>query len=82
MHLTIGEFIPPRMVEGKSSTISRLRHEADAAEKRGKQLLKDSLLTTDALRYERISRDAVSLLVEAARLRYHADELEKDGPSD
>jgi hypothetical protein len=66
---------------GSETSTSRLRREADAAQKLGNQLLKDSLSTPDALRYERISRDAVSLLVEAARLRSHADELEKDGPS-
>jgi hypothetical protein len=49
--------------------MSRLRLEADSGEKRGKQLLKDSLSTTEAPRHERISRDAVSLLVKAARLR-------------
>jgi hypothetical protein len=62
--------------------MSRLRHEADAAEKRGKQLLKDSLLTTDARRHERISRDALLLLMEAARLRNQADDLERNGLSD
>jgi hypothetical protein len=57
-------------------------HEADVAEKHGKQLLKDSLSISNGLRYERISRDAVSLLVKAARLRSDADELEKDKLSD
>jgi hypothetical protein len=67
------------MPEGESSTVSRFRHEADAAKERGKQLLKESLSTPGPLAYERISRDALSRLVEAARLRDHADELEKDG---
>jgi hypothetical protein len=31
---------------------------------------------------ERMSLEAVSLLMKAARLRNHADELEKDRPSD
>jgi hypothetical protein len=70
------------MPESKSSAMSRLRLEADSAEKRGKQLLKDSLSTTDAQRHEKMSLEAVSLLMKAARLRNHADELEKDRPSD
>jgi DNA-binding response OmpR family regulator len=69
------------ILTGSETSTSRLRREADAARESGKQLLKDSLSTPDALRYERISRDAVSLLVKAARLRNHADALEKDGPS-
>jgi DNA-binding response OmpR family regulator len=69
------------ILTGSETSTSRLRREADAARESGKQLLKDSLSTPDALRYERFSRDAVSLLVKAARLRNHADALEKDGPS-
>jgi DNA-binding NtrC family response regulator len=69
------------ILTGSETSASRLRREADAAQESGNQLLKDSLSTQDALRYERISRDAVSLLVKAARLRNHAVELEKDGPS-
>jgi CheY-like chemotaxis protein len=69
------------ILTGSETSTSRLRREADAAQESGNQLLKDSLSTQDALRYERISRDAVSLLVKAARLRNYADELEKDGPS-
>jgi ribosomal protein S15P/S13E len=62
---------------------SQLIHEAaDAAEKRGKQLLMNSLLISDGLKYERVSREAVSLLLKAARLRNHTKELEKDGSSD
>jgi hypothetical protein len=57
---------------------SRLLHEgADDAERRGQQLLKDSLLISDGQKYERVSREAVSLSVEAARLRSHAKKLEK-----
>jgi hypothetical protein len=74
--------LPLQMPEGESSTISRFGHEADAAKERGKQLLKESLSTPDPLAYERISRDALSRPVEAARLRDHADELEKDEPWD
>jgi hypothetical protein len=67
----------------RETSQSRLIHEAaDTAEKRGKQLLTDSLSISDWLKYERVSRDAVSLLVKAVRLRNHAKELEKDGLSD
>jgi hypothetical protein len=67
----------------RETSQSRLIHEAaDAAEKRGKQLLMDSLSISDGLKYERVSREAVSLLVKAAHLRNHTKELEKDGPSD
>jgi DNA-binding response OmpR family regulator len=77
----IAALMTESILTGSETSTSRLRREADAARESGKQLLKDSLSTPDALRYERISRDAVSLLVKAARLRNHADALEKDGPS-
>jgi CheY-like chemotaxis protein len=74
----IGELVTENSVAGSETSQSRLIHEAaDAAEKRGKQLLTDSLSISDWLKYERVSRDAVSLLVKAARLRNHAKELEK-----
>jgi DNA-binding NtrC family response regulator len=73
----IGELVTENSVAGSEISQSRLIHEADAAEKRGKQLLTDSLSISDWLKYERVSRDAVSLLVKAARLRNHAKELEK-----
>jgi DNA-binding NtrC family response regulator len=79
----IGELVTENSVAGSETSQSRLFHEAaDAAEKRGKRLLTDSLSISDGLKYERVSRDAVSLLVKAARLRNHAKELEKDGLSD
>ena len=79
----IGDLVKENSVADSETSQSRLIHEAaDAAEKRGKQLLTDSLSISDGLRYERVSRDALSLLVEAARLRNHAKELEKDGPPD
>jgi DNA-binding NtrC family response regulator len=77
----IAALMTESILTGSETSTSRLRRDADAAQELGKQLLKDSLSTQDALRYERISRDAVSLLVKAARLRNHADEVEKDGPS-
>jgi DNA-binding NtrC family response regulator len=74
----IGELVTENSDAGSETSQSRLIHEAaDAAEKRGKQLLTDSLSIPDWLKYERVSRDAVSLLVKAARLRNHAKELEK-----
>jgi hypothetical protein len=66
------------MRESKSSTIWRFRREADAAKERAKQLVRDSLLAPDAGRRSRMSLDASSLLMEAAALRKHADELEKN----
>jgi DNA-binding NtrC family response regulator len=75
----IGELVTEN---GSETSGSQLRHEADEAEQHGKQLLKDSLSISNGLRYERISRDAVSLLVKAARLRSDADDLEKDKLSD
>jgi DNA-binding response OmpR family regulator len=81
MLLRIAALTTESILAGPETSVSRLRREADAAQESGNQLLKDSLSTQDALRYERISRDAVSLLVKAARLRSHAEELEKDGSS-
>jgi DNA-binding NtrC family response regulator len=79
----VGALAAENSVTGSETSQSGLIHEAaDAAEKRGKQLLTDSLSISDGLKYERVSRDAVSLLVKAARLRNHAKESEKDGPSD
>jgi hypothetical protein len=67
----------------RETSQSRLIHEAAyAAEKQGRQLLTDSLSISDVLKYERVSREAVSLLMKAVCLRNHAKELEKDGPSD
>jgi hypothetical protein len=43
------------MPESKSATISRLQREADTAEKRGKELARDALLTTDARRRRRMA---------------------------
>jgi FixJ family two-component response regulator len=75
----IGELVTENSVVGSETSQSRLIHEAaDAVEKRGKELLTDSLSISDWLKYERVSREAVSLLVKAARLRNHAKELGKD----
>jgi hypothetical protein len=61
----------------RETSQSRLIHEAAyAAEKQGRQLLTDSLSISDGLKYERVSREAVSLLMKAARLRNQAKELE------
>jgi hypothetical protein len=81
MLLRIEALTTESILTGSEKSTSRLRREADAAQQSGNQRLKDSLSTQDALRYERISRDAVSLLVKAARLRSHAEDLEKGGPS-
>jgi DNA-binding NtrC family response regulator len=78
----IGELVTENSPADSETSGSQLRHEADEAEQHGKQLLKDSLSISNGLRYERISRDAVSLLVKAARLRSDADDLEKDKLSD
>jgi hypothetical protein len=65
------------MPEQKSSTKSRLQREADTAEKRGKAMARDALLTTDARRRRRMRLTAVSLLMEAENLRNHAAEREQ-----
>jgi DNA-binding NtrC family response regulator len=79
----IGKLVTENSVAASETSQSRLIHEAaDAAKKSGQRLLTDSLSISDWLKYERVSREAVSLLVKAARLRNHAKELEKGGPSD
>jgi DNA-binding NtrC family response regulator len=48
----IAALMTESILTGSETSTSRLRCEADAAHRKGNQLLKDSLSTPDALRYE------------------------------
>jgi hypothetical protein len=79
MRLNKGQSNFQAMAETKSSTVSRLQREADAADNLCRQLARNALLATDPRRRGQMILDASLLLREAEALREYAAEVEKQG---
>ena len=64
------------MPENKPEMIRRIRRQADSTEDKARRLIRTSVSFAGSTLYDKIVRDAESLLAEALALRQHADGLE------